>query len=89
MRPRPRPSKPCPTFDPACPGCQPALIDATTGKILPPSDPIMLALMPLWRSLPRASQEACWRVWVKNSRDAGDLKIMGELFKRLSEKMEN
>lgn len=86
---RPRRSAPCSTFDPTCPGCQPVLIDAATGKILSPNDPLMKVLLPLWRSLPRPSQEACWRVWMKNSREPTDLEIMRKLFKTLSERMEN
>lgn len=80
---------PCESFDPDCPGCQPALIDVATGKILGAKDPLVVALLPLWRALPRSSQEACWRVWVKNSRSPADLAIMTALFKSLSQKMEN
>lgn len=68
----------CEQFDPLCPGCRPVMFDPATGLALPSDHPIMQVVNRLWDALPRERQEACWRVWVKNSREPGDIAMITE-----------
>lgn len=65
----------CERFDPNCRGCMPVMLDIATGKPLPDDDPSVVTLMRVWRAATREEQEAFWRVAVKNSRDADDLRL--------------
>lgn len=74
-------------FDPKCPDCRPVLLDPTTGRMLGPKDPAMVAASKAWdEQLTREQQEACHRVWVKNSRDPADLEAL-ECFAAMMQKM--
>lgn len=65
-------------FDPKCPDCRPMLIDPTTGKVLSPNDPAVIAINRTWDEAPYEQQEAFHRVTVKNSRDPKDLALVTE-----------
>ena len=77
------------TFDPDCPGCQPVIVDPTTGQVLPRHHPAMLAALALWKDLPFDQQEALHRVWVQNSRDPADMAVMQAYGEALQNRMEN
>lgn len=66
-------------FDPSCEGCRPAMMDAKTGQKLPPDHPTMKVINELWDAAPRAEQEACFRVWVHNSRAPADM-VLAQAF---------
>jgi hypothetical protein len=72
-------------FDPECPDCRPILLDPQTGKILEESDPVMQAVIAVWRASPRADQEAFHAFTVKNSREPGVLERMMALSKRMEQ----
>lgn len=77
----------CESFDPACPGCRPAMM-ASDGKKLPDDHPAMKVVLALWDVAPRPEQEACWRVWVKNSRSDDDMRLANEFFKKVQAKLD-
>ena len=79
----------CDKFDPNCPGCRPALIDAITKKVLPNTDPYMMIVNKVWDESPLEEQEAFWRVTIKNSRDQNDLAKMKVLIDRIKARSSN
>ena len=70
-------------FDPKCPGCRPAVLDPKTGKVLPPNDPVMVAVNTVWDSSSLEEQEAYHRVMVYNSRDPKDLILLKAISDRI------
>lgn len=76
-------------FDPNCEGCRPAMMDAKTGEKLPPNHPTMKVVNALWDASPREEQEACFRVWVHNSRAPSDMRLAGAFFQRVQEKLDS
>lgn len=65
----------CDHFDPNCEGCRPAILDPQTGRAMPKDHPMVVAINEVWDAAPREEQEACWKIWVKNGRDPGDMKL--------------
>ncbi len=78
----------CESFDPHCEGCRPAIMDPQTGQKLPPDHPMMKVVNELWDAAPRPEQEACWRVWVKNSRAPDDIRLSGAFFQRVQARLD-
>jgi hypothetical protein len=76
-------------FDPQCPDCRPVIIDPNTGKVLPPTDPMMKAMNAVWDASPLEDQEAFYRVTVLNGRDPADLLRMKEMPDRIEAMMGN
>jgi len=72
-------------FDPECPDCRPIVIDPRTGEILPDDDPVMQAVLAVWRASPRADQEAFHEFTVKNSRKPDVVQRMVALSKRMEQ----
>ncbi len=61
------------SFDENCPGCQPAMLDLSTGKPYPANSPTMIKVREVWASMPRDVKEAWHRVSCKNSRADADM----------------
>ena len=76
-------------FDPNCEGCRPAMMDPQTGERLSSDHPAMKVINELWDAAPRAEQEACFRVWVHNSRADRDMRLAGEFFQRVQQKLDS
>lgn len=70
------------TFDDKCDGCLPVLIDARTGKPVPPDDEAMKALMLVWSSTTLAERQAFHRVTCLNSRADADLLVIARITER-------
>jgi hypothetical protein len=62
-------------YDPDCPGCKPAAMDPTTGKVLPDSHPLMQRILWAWGQTSREQREAWHNVTCQNSRDPHDMKL--------------
>jgi hypothetical protein len=75
--------KKCEVFDPNCEGCRPAMMDVKTGQKLPPEHPTMKVVNELWDAAPRTEQEACFRVWVHNSRASADMALAAAFFEKV------
>jgi hypothetical protein len=69
--------------DDNCPGCQPALLVATTGRPLPADHPHMIAVMAMWTTTTREEREAFHRVCVSNGREPADLAVVQALAARI------
>ena len=70
-------------FDPACEGCQPAVIDPQTGLPAPDDSDVVKAVMKVWRAASFDEQRAFHAVTVLNSCDPLDRHIMQELVDRI------
>jgi len=79
----------CDKFDPNCPGCRPAVIDPSTGKVLSADDPFMVIVNKVFDESTLDDQEAFWRVTVKNSPDPNDLAKMKSLSDRIMARSSN
>lgn len=73
----------CEVFDDACEGCLPALMDATTGAVLPKDHPLMSAVLSVWRSSTLAERKAFHAVTVLNSRTPHDVATSLGLTRRI------
>jgi hypothetical protein len=62
----------CATFDPSCPGWEPAILDAKTGRELERDHPFAQVVRRCWSARDRDAQERIWRVWVYSSTDHAD-----------------
>jgi hypothetical protein len=62
-------------YDEDCPGCKPAALDPTTGKLLPDDHPLMQRILRAWGQTTRAQREAWHRCTCQNSRDARDMQL--------------
>ena len=65
-------------FDPNCPGCGPAVMDPSTGEVLPSTHPVMVIAMKIWRGMDRNAQAAFHRFTVLNGRDPEALRVIQE-----------
>ena len=70
-------------FDPKCSHCRPAVLDPSTGRVLPPDHPVMKTVNAVWDASSLEDQEAFHRVTVKNSRDPDDLRRMQAMAERI------
>lgn len=66
----------CAEYDPACEGCQPALMDPATNTPLPSDSPVVVVVRAFWQTLPLDTQRACYRVWCLGSRTPADLEVL-------------
>jgi hypothetical protein len=64
--------------------CRPALLDPTTGCVLPESDPIMQAVLRVWKSASDAERAAYHRFCCRNSRDPADVAHVQALTQRFA-----
>lgn len=71
-------------YDPNCPHCRPVLLDSSTGRVLPPDDPVMKVVNAIWAKASVATKEAYIRVTVHNSRKPEDLCLVGEFFDEIN-----
>jgi hypothetical protein len=78
----------CEVFDPNCEGCKPAMMDSS-GRKLGPDDPAMKIVNEEWGKTPRDEQEACWRIWVKNSRSPVDMVLAQSFFERVQNRLKS
>jgi len=63
------------TFDDACKGCKPAMLDVKTGQMLPDDSPQMKIVLRVWSTLPIAEKQAWHRFTCLNSRTLLDVQI--------------
>ena len=71
-------------FSDDCQGCKPAIIDIQTGRILPDTHPVMVAINKVWAELDLATKQAFHRVTCLNSRDERDLAAVKETARRFA-----
>ena len=57
------------------PGCRPALVDITTGKVLPADNPAMQKVLSVWKHTSRDERVAFHRVCCSNSRNPVDMLV--------------
>jgi hypothetical protein len=69
-------------YDDNCPDCQPAIVDPTSGKVLPKDHPAMVAMMNVWKSTTLQEREAYHRVMCLNSRADADMAIVHSIVNR-------
>lgn len=74
--------------DRACPGCRPALIDPTTKRVLPDSDPLMVGVLAEWSIAHKEDLEAFHRICCQNSQDPKDHALVQAMWKRAMERVE-
>ncbi len=66
--------------DDDCPGCQPTLIDTSTGRPLPRDDARMQIMLATWKTQTTPEERAAFhRVCISNGRVPGDLAIVERL----------
>ena len=64
-------------YDDECEGCQPSMMDATTGQIMSKDHPVMIAVLKAWKGKTTLiERRATSRVWMNNSRNPQDIEIM-------------
>jgi hypothetical protein len=71
----------CKEYDDNCAGCQPAMMDPRTGRVMSEDDPMMIAVRRFWKTVDLEDKKACHRVWCFNSRETGDLTRMEKVAK--------
>jgi hypothetical protein len=76
-------------FDPECPDCRPVIIDPSTGQVLPPEHPVMVAVNKVWEASTFEDREAFHRVTVLNSRAPDDLQRMQAMAERIESMAKN
>jgi hypothetical protein len=74
----------CPEYRDDCEGCQPALMDPTTGIKFAEDSPEIVAIRGWWKTVTLDDKKAFHRVCCFNSRDPGDLSIMERLGEGMS-----
>jgi len=79
----------CREYDDNCFGCQPAMLDMTTGQRVPDTDPVMAAVKRAWARTPLAEKQRYHRVMVCNSRDPDDLAAVQAVVERVKEEGNN
>lgn len=72
-------------FKDDCPGCQPALLDATTGQLLPSDSVEMQAVSRVWTQTTLAEREAFHRFTCLNSRTTEDLRLVQDLQEKMGQ----
>ncbi len=72
-------------FSDDCPGCRPAILDITTGLPLPDESPAMQSVFALWRRTTRKERLVFHRVTCQNSQTPSDLRIFGDLARRIQQ----
>jgi hypothetical protein len=77
----------CKEYDDNCPGCQPAIADAKTGRKIPDDDPIMIAVRAFWKTVPMEQKRAYQRVMCHNSRTEEDLSAVATVGQGMQEAM--
>lgn len=70
------------SFSDDCAGCQPAMMDVKTGKVLSDDSPEMKAVHQMWRVTTRAERQAWHRFTCLNSRVPSDLATVKHLSDR-------
>lgn len=72
-----------------CPGCKPAILDIKTNKPLPSDDPLMKAVMFMWKNgTTYQERKAYIEVTLHNSRLPSDLRLAGMVFEKIKEIMQ-
>jgi hypothetical protein len=70
-------------FNDDCPGCRPAVLDPTTGHVLPPEHPVMVTVNSVWATTTLEERRAFHNVCCLNSRTPEDLKLVAGLNGRI------
>ena len=76
-------------YEEGCPGCKPALLDATTGRVLPEDHPIMKCVLRFWETTTTEERTAFHDVTCQNSRKESDMLTVQSLMKRMKAAMDN
>lgn len=71
-----------------CAGCQPALIDHSTGKVIPNNAPIMKAVRQFWKTTTWDERFAFHQATCLNSREPAVLKTFYSLIRRMTSALE-
>lgn len=75
-------------YDDECEGCQPSLLDVSTGKPMKKDNPIMVALLKAWKEKTTLTERrATSRVWMGQSNNSLDIEIMQRVGGILQEAM--
>lgn len=70
-------------YDPQCPHCVPAVINAKTGQVLPKDSPAMKAVMRVWNASAFEERRAFIAVTVDSSKAPADLEGASPLMMRI------
>lgn len=70
-------------FEDGCPGCEPAIIDPSTGKILPKEHPVMIKVMAVWADTTVDERQSFHNVMCNNSRTDRDMTLVKGLTDRM------
>ncbi len=64
------------TYEDACPGCKPAMLNLATGARLPDDSPEMKLILAIFDKLTLPERQAWHRFTCMNSRASGDLEVI-------------
>lgn len=70
-------------FEHDCEGCEPALLDTNTGKVMTNDHPVMQAMNKIWAETDVATKTAFHDVCCLNSREPAKLKLCQDLMTRV------
>jgi hypothetical protein len=71
-----------------CPGCRPALV-GTDGKVIPDDDPIMVAVLNVWRNQTTYQERKAFiEVTLHNSRLPSDLRLAEAVVNKIKPALE-
>lgn len=76
------------TYDDKCADCQPAMLDANTGKMLPVNSKPMRCMMIVWNTMMLHERQAWHRFTCLNSRAPLDLLVIQEITNKFHAEME-
>ena len=77
-------------YDDDCPGCQPALMDAKTGKVMESDHPVMVSVLKAWKEkITFLERQATSRVWMGMSHNPRDMEIMQRVGEIISQAIQN
>lgn len=65
-------------FDDNCKGCKPAILDPSTGSVLPENHPLMVSIINIWDQQSIDTKNAWHRITCNNSKDPNDVKLAQE-----------
>ena len=66
-------------FSDDCPGCQPVVLDVSTGQRMPDDHPIMQSVMAAWKATTLEQRQAYHAVMCNNSRLSHHMQIVEKL----------
>lgn len=76
-------------FSDTCPDCTPAILNVTTGAVVPATDPMMIAVMRVWRGKTTLAQRRAYiNVTVHNSTRAEDQRLCQQVMSLIAAAME-